>query len=133
MAKFKTCNFVKNYFLSSELLQLRVQRSIMSMQSISSVGRSAYKIQISRITFRVITYNNKIPSTELSNLISCFTAVKNHVIRYCEKVYERSGKTLFWSIKNSGEVLNKIKSRVFRATSLSTYDFSTLYTTLPHI
>ena len=32
----------------------------------------------------------------------------------------------------SGEVLNKLKSRGFRATSLSTYDFSTLYTTLPH-
>ena len=48
------------------------------------------------------------------------------------KVYERSGKNLFWSIKNSGEVLNKLKSRGFRATSLSTYDFSTLYTTLPH-
>ena len=42
------------------------------------------------------------------------------------------GKNLFWSIKNSGEVLNKLKSRGFRATSLSIYDFSTLYTTLPH-
>ena len=60
------------------------------------------------------------------------TAVKNHVIRYCEKVYKRSGKNLFWSIINSGEVLNKLKSRGFRATSLSTYDFFTLYTTLPH-
>ena len=38
----------------------------------------------------------------------------------------------FWSIKNSGEVHNKLKSRGLRATSLSTYDFSTLYTTLPH-
>ena len=33
--------------------------------------------------------------------------------------------------KNSGEVLSKLKCRGFRATSLSTYDFSTLYTTLP--
>ena len=39
---------------------------------------------------------------------------------------------MFWSIKYSGEVLSKLKSRGFRATSLSTYDFSTLYTTLPH-
>ena len=39
---------------------------------------------------------------------------------------------MFWSIKNSCEVLSKLKSRGFRATSLSTYDFSTLYTTLPH-
>ena len=34
--------------------------------------------------------------------------------------------------KNSNEVSNKLKSRQFRAFSLSIYDFSTLYTTLPH-
>ena len=33
---------------------------------------------------------------------------------------------------HSVKVLSKLKSREFRATSLSTYDFSTLYTTLPH-
>ena len=71
-------------------------------------------------------------TTELSKLLtSCLTTIKNHVIKYCEKVYERSGKNLFWSIKNSCEVLNKLISRGFRASSLSTYDFSTLYTTLP--
>ena len=64
-------------------------------------------------------------TTELSKLLTlCLTDVKNHVIRYCEKVYERSGKNLFWSVKNSGEVLNKLKSRGLRATSLSTYDLS---------
>ena len=41
-------------------------------------------------------------------------------------------KNLIWSIKNSGEILNKLKSRGFLAPSFSTYDFSTLYTTLPH-
>ena len=65
-------------------------------------------------------------------LTSCLTAVKRHVIKNCEKVYERSGKNLFWSIKNSGEILDKLKARDFNATSLSTYDFSALYTTLPH-
>ena len=82
---------------------------------------------------RFIANSSSCTTTELSKLLtSCLTAVKNHVIRYCEKVYERSGKNSFLSIKNSGEVLNKLKSRGFRATSLSTYDFSTLYTTLPH-
>ena len=47
-------------------------------------------------------------------------------------MYETSNKDWRWSIKNSGEVLSKLKCRGFRATSLSTYDFSTLYTTLPH-
>ena len=64
-------------------------------------------------------------------LTSCLTAVKN-VIKYCEKVYEKSSKNLFWSIKNSDGILDTLKARDFNATSLSTYDFSTLYTTLPH-
>ena len=34
--------------------------------------------------------------------------------------------------KNSGKFLNKMKTRGFLASGLSTYDFSTLYTTLPH-
>ena len=82
---------------------------------------------------RFIANSSSCTTTELSKLLtSCLTAVKNHVIRYCEKVYERSSKNLLWSIKNSGEVLNKLKSRGIRATSLSTYDFSTSYTTLSH-
>ena len=39
---------------------------------------------------------------------------------------------MFWPIKNSGEVLSKLKDICYHATSLSTYDFPTLYTTLPH-
>ena len=82
---------------------------------------------------RFIAYSSSCTTTELSKLLtSCLTAVKKHVNKYCEKVYERSGKNLFWSIKNSGEILDKLKARDFNATSLSTYDFSTLYTTLPH-
>ena len=48
------------------------------------------------------------------------------------KVYGRSGKNLFWSIKNSGEIFDKLKAKDFNAISLSTYDDSTLKTTLPH-
>ena len=34
--------------------------------------------------------------------------------------------------QNSGEILDEIKARDFNATRLSTYNFFTLYTTLPH-
>ena len=81
---------------------------------------------------RFIADSSSCTTTELSKLLtSCLTAVKTHVIRYSEKVYERSGKNFFLSVKNSGEAINKLKLRGFRATSLSMYDFSTLYTTLP--
>ena len=46
-----------------------------------------------------------------------------HAIKYCEKEYERPGKTLFWSIKNSGEILDKLKAKDFNATSLPTLWF----------
>ena len=81
---------------------------------------------------RFIANSSSCTTIELSKLLtSCLTTIKNHVIQYCEKVYERSGKNLLWSIKNSYEVLNKLQSRGFCASSSSTYDFLTLYTTLP--
>ena len=80
---------------------------------------------------RFIDNSSSCTTTELTKLLtSCFTAVKTHVIRYSEKVYERSGNELFWLFKKAREVLNKLKSREFNASSLSTYDFS--YITLPN-
>ena len=82
---------------------------------------------------RFIPNSSSCTTTELSKLLtSCLTAIKSRVIRDGETVYETSNKYWFWSIKNSGEVLSKLNCRGFRATTLSTYDFSTLYTTLPH-
>ena len=48
------------------------------------------------------------------------------------KRYMRDPVKPIWSVKNSGEILFKLKARDFNATSFSTYDFSSLYTTLPH-
>ena len=80
----------------------------------------------------VICYKYNKPIRNIILLTSCLTAVKSRVIRYYETVYETSRKHMLWSIKHSGEIHSKLKSRGFRATSLSTYDFCTLYTTLPH-
>ena len=82
---------------------------------------------------RFIADSSSCTTTVLSELLTlCLTAVKTHWIRYYDTVYERDGINYFWSIKNSNDVLNKYKSKQFQASKLSTYDFSTLYTTLPH-
>ena len=79
---------------------------------------------------RFIASSSSCTTTELSKLLtSCLTAVKQHVIKYCDTIYERAGINLFWSIKKCTEVLNKFKSKGFMASKLSTYGFSTLYTT----
>jgi hypothetical protein len=62
-------------------------------------------------------------------LTSCLTAIKTHVIRYCDKVYENTGKHLFWSIKNSGKILDQFKIKNFQASTVSTYNLATLDTT----
>ena len=53
------------------------------------------------------------------------------IVKGRETFYRRH-TILFWFIENSDEILDKLKARDFNASSLSTYDFSTLYTTLPH-
>ena len=58
---------------------------------------------------------------------------QNHWIKYCEKTYEREGINYFWSIKNSTQILDKLKTKGFHASNMSTYDFSTLYTTLHNL
>ena len=82
---------------------------------------------------RFIANSSSCTTTKLSKLsTSCLTAIKAKVIKYCETVYERSGKNMLSPIKYSGEVLSKLKDIGCQGTSLSTYDSSTLYTTLPH-
>ena len=66
----------------------------------------------------------------IANSSSCTTTILSKLLT--DTVYERDGISYFWSIKNSNEVLNKFKSKNIQASKLSTYDFSTHSTTLPH-
>ena len=91
--------------------------------------KQTYKLHKRPYKSRFIAYSCSCTTTELSMLLtSCLTML----FTYCTAVYERNGKNLFRSIKNSGEILNKLKSKGFIASSLSTYDFLTLYSSLPH-
>ena len=47
-------------------------------------------------------------------------------------MYIKDTVRLFWSIKNSGDVLDKLKAEDLNQTCLSIYDFSSLDTTLYH-
>ena len=61
---------------------------------------------------RFIANSSSCTTTELSKLLtSCLTAIKAKVIKYCETVYERSVKNMFWAIKNSGEVDGDVPRR----------------------
>ena len=49
---------------------------------------------------RFIANSSYCTTTEISKLLtSCLTAIRAKAIKYCEAVYERSGKNMFWPIK----------------------------------
>ena len=82
---------------------------------------------------RFIVNLSSCTTNELSiGLTPCLTTIKSHFIKYCETGFERNVKRLFWSIKNSEEILNNLKSKGFLVSCVSTYDFSTLFTTFLH-
>ena len=74
---------------------------------------------------RFIANSSSCTTRSFSKVLTpCLTAIKNHWIKYCEKkTYEREGMNYLWSIKNSTEILNKLKTKGFQASTISTYDF----------
>ena len=82
---------------------------------------------------RFISNSSHCSTTILSkHITSALTAVKDHVIKYSETAFSNSNVNYFWSIKNSSEVIEKLRLRNFRGSQVSSFDFSTLYTSLPH-
>lgn len=82
---------------------------------------------------RFISASSKCSLTNISKVLSlALTTMKEFIIRYCDKIFENSGINHFWSVKNSLDVLDKLRAFENTFQSVDSYDFSTLYTNLPH-
>jgi hypothetical protein len=83
---------------------------------------------------RYIAGSSTCSTKELSiHLTKFMSAVNEEEQKYCETVYSRSGINHMWILKTSKDHLDNLKSRSFsHVSSIKTFDFSTLYTTLPH-
>ena len=85
------------------------------------------------VLINYVLYQTHCSTTILSkHITSALTAVKYHVIKYSETAFSNSNVNYFWSIKNSSEVIEKLRLRNFRGSQVSSFDFFTLYTSLPH-
>ena len=61
---------------------------------------------------RFISNSSHCSTTILSkHITSALTAVKDHVIKYSETAFSNSNVNYFWSIKNSSEVIEKLRLR----------------------
>ena len=83
---------------------------------------------------RFIAGSSKCSTKPLSILLTkLFTHMKQGLQKYCETSYSRSGVNQMWIQKNSKELLEHLQSPNFNhITSIKSFDFSTLYTTIPH-
>ena len=83
---------------------------------------------------RFIAGSSKCSTKPLSILLTkLLTHIKQGLQKYCEIAYSRSGVNQMWILKNSKELLEQLQSPNFNhITSIKSFDFSTLYTTIPH-
>ena len=81
-----------------------------------------------------IAGSSKCTTKDLSCLLTKeLTTVKDGLIRYNNTKTSRNGVNSMWIVKNSTSLLSSLDQLDVRtATSVQTYDFSTLYTSIPH-
>ena len=83
---------------------------------------------------RIIASSSKCSTKPLSILlIKLLTHIKQGLRKYCETSYSRSGINQMWVLKNSKELFEHLQYPNYNhITSIKSFDFSTLYTTIPH-
>ena len=83
---------------------------------------------------RFIARSAKCSTKPLSKLLTTIlTTVKDGLKKYCDVIYSHSGINQMWILKNSKELLDNFNSNSLASVnSIKTYDFSTLYTNIPH-
>ena len=83
---------------------------------------------------RFIAVSSKCTAKQLSSLLTkILTVIKTGLEKYCSIKTSHTGVNNMWILKNSTNLLSSLGHLgVNRATSIQTFDFSTLYTSIPH-
>ena len=83
---------------------------------------------------RYIAGSAKCSTKSLSKILTTIlSTVMGHLQSYCETAYSRNGINQMWILKNSKALLESLAyHQLTSVTDIKTYDFSTLYTTIPH-
>ena len=98
---------------------------LINVNCLHFIGCHTYKSHFISISSDCST---TIPSKHIT---SAATAVKGHVIS-TETAFSNSNVNYFWSIKNSSEVIEKLRLRNFQGSQVSSFFFSTFYNSSPH-
>ena len=92
------------------------------------------KLHKSPVKHRFIVGSNKCTTKQLSSLLTkILTVIKTGLEKYCSIKASHTGANNMWIPKNSTNLLSSLGHLgVRKATSIQKFDFSTLYTSIPH-
>ena len=92
------------------------------------------KLHKSPYKHRFIAGSSKCTTKNLSCLLTkVLSTIKDGLVRYCNTKTSYNGVNNMWILKNSTSLLSSLDQLDVRtATSVQTFDFSTLYTSIPH-
>ena len=126
------CN--KHKLLASSLQAEPNTMKVPTMYWLPKLHKTPYKYRfISSSSHCSTTKLSHCSTTKLSILLtSTLGTIKNLIINCSNKAFENSGINSFWSVKNSLEVLDKLHAYIGDFESVQSFDFFTVYTTLPH-
>ena len=103
---------------------------------ISNISKQKHtpKLHKSPLKHRFIAGSSKCTTKQLSSLLTkILTVIKTGLEKYCSIKTSHTGVNNMWILKNSTNLLSSLSHLgVHRATSIQTFDFSTLYTSIPH-
>ena len=92
------------------------------------------KLHKSPYQHRFIAGSSKCMTKDLSCLLTkVLSTIKDGLVKYCNTKTSCNGVNNMWILKNSTGLLSSLDQLDVRtATSVQTFDFSTLYTSIPH-
>ena len=92
------------------------------------------KLHKSPVKHRFIAGSSKCTTKQLSSLLTkILTGIKTGLEKYCSIKTSHTAVNNMWILKNSTNLQSSLGHLgVHRATSIQTFDFSTLYTSIPH-
>ena len=92
------------------------------------------KLHKSPVKHRSIAGSSKSTTKQLSSLSTkILTVIKTKLEKYCSVKTSHTGVNNMWILQNSTNLLSSLADLgVRKTTSIQIFDFSTLYTSIPH-
>ena len=85
---------------------------------------------------RFIAASRRCTTKPLSKLLTVYLAkINEHFKQYCNGIHLRTGVNCYWIVDNSQQVLTSLNKINYFSTAkhFDSFDFSTLYTSIPHV